>query len=350
MSQKLMCNQLEKGYSMDDNELILFDRLNVIKDVNKLYDLENNSYLSFSGGKDSTILHYLIDLALPNNKIPRVYVNTGIEYKAIVDFVKDLQKEDDRIIIIQPKNNIKQTLEEYGYPFKSKEHSWFVKCYQEHSDEIDKYKEKIENDKSLLSDYEFIHNLPYGVKSTIKYLYGKRERERELYDYKTFPNSLNYQFNKGFQLKISDSCCIELKEKPIAKYEKENNKPHKILGLRKAEGGRRATLGGCKTFKNNKLSFSPLYVVSNEWEQWFIDKYNIKLAKLYYPPYNFERTGCKGCPFSLKLQEQLDTMDEFDMRNERNQCEIIWKPVYQEMRRIGYRLRKEQPYQQEKLF
>ena len=43
----------------------------------KNMNLENNAYISFSGGKDSTILHYLIDLALPNNKIPRVFINTG---------------------------------------------------------------------------------------------------------------------------------------------------------------------------------------------------------------------------------------------------------------------------------
>lgn len=54
-------------------ELLLADRINIIKDINKKFDLENNSYISFSGGKDSTILHYLIDLAMPNNNIPRVF-------------------------------------------------------------------------------------------------------------------------------------------------------------------------------------------------------------------------------------------------------------------------------------
>lgn len=65
----------------------------------------------------------------------------------------------------------------------------------------------------------------------------------------------------------------------------------------------------------------------------------IKLCKLYYPPYNFERTGCKGCPFALKLQDQLDLMQIF-FPAERKQCENIWEPVYNEYRRIGYRLRR----------
>ena len=56
-----------------DYELTLFDRIEVIKTAYEKYDLEHNAYISFSGGKDSTLLHYLIDEALPGNRIPRVY-------------------------------------------------------------------------------------------------------------------------------------------------------------------------------------------------------------------------------------------------------------------------------------
>lgn len=62
-----------------DNELLLFDRINVIKDTINKYG-EDKFYLSFSGGKDSTVLHHLVDMALPNNRIPRVFANTGIEH------------------------------------------------------------------------------------------------------------------------------------------------------------------------------------------------------------------------------------------------------------------------------
>ena len=72
----------------------------------------------------------------------------------------------------------------------------------------------------------------------------------------------------------------------------------------------------------------------------FIEKYNIKLCKLYYPPFDFRRTGCRGCPFSLDLQEQLDKMERL-LPHERKMCETIWKPIYDEYRRIDYRLVKE---------
>ena len=80
-----------------------------------------------------------------------------------------------------------------------------------------------------------------------------------------------------------------------------------------------------------------MLVVDEDFENWFIEKNNIKLCKLYYEPFNFKRTGCKGCPFSLDLQEQLTIMETY-LPNERKQCEIIWGPVYKEYRRLGYRL------------
>ena len=81
---------------MTEFDFILSDRISKIQSMNKQYDLENNAYISFSGGKDSTVLHYLIDEALPNNKIPRVYINTGIEYKEIVAFV-ERERERERV-------------------------------------------------------------------------------------------------------------------------------------------------------------------------------------------------------------------------------------------------------------
>ena len=169
-----------------DNELLLFDRLNVIKDTINKYG-EENFYLSFSGGKDSTILHYLIDMALPNNKIPRVFINTGIEYNMIVSFVKELASNDERFVILAPSKPITQTLNSVGYPFKSKQHSHNIALYQKHREEFENIRKVIDSDTTLLKNYDFIHALSYGIKTLVKYYYGVRERERELYLYNDYP-------------------------------------------------------------------------------------------------------------------------------------------------------------------
>lgn len=285
---------------MEDNELLLFDRLEVIKAT--LKGKENSCYISFSGGKDSCVLSYLIDLALPNNKIPRVFINTGIEYVSIVKFVRDKASYDSRFVIINSSVNIKKMLETKGYPFKSKEHSLKVGAYQKGS----------------------------RTKSILKYKQGGEFG---------CPKSLLYQYDTSFGLKLSSECCNELKKKPIHKWQRLNHKTIAILGLRQSEGGQRANHKGCVVFDkdHNIIKFKPLNPVPSEWEGWFIKKYQIKLCELYYDPYNFKRTGCKGCPYTLDLKEQLETMERL-LPNERKQCELIWQKVYSEYRRIDYRL------------
>ena len=284
-----------------DNELLLFDRLQVIKDTITKYG-EENFYLSFSGGKDSTLLSWLIDEALPGNKIPRVFINTGIEYLMIVDFVKELAAKDDRFVIIQPSKPIKKILEEYGYPFKSKEHSTKLHEWQQ-------------GNRDTKSIKKYISGAPFQC-----------------------PDILLYQFSDNFDLKVSQFCCHKLKKEPAKKWAKENKKSITITGMRREEGGQRTTLGCILTDKNGKVvKFHPLAVVSDEWEDWLIEKEKIALCPLYLHPYNFKRTGCAGCPFNLHLQEQLETMSIF-LPAERRRCEIIWKKVYDEYRRIGFRL------------
>ena len=167
------------------------------------------------------------------------------------------------------------------------------------------------------------------------------ELEKTIYIYistKIVPNCLRYQFINDFKIHCSDKCCYKMKKEPIARWQKESGKSITITGMRKQEGGNRDKITCIVTDKDKKVvKFHPLSVVSEEWEEWFINKYNIELCKLYLPPFNFKRTGCKGCPFALELQQQLDIMSKY-LPNERKQCEIIWKPVYDEYRRINYRL------------
>lgn len=72
--------------------------------------------------------------------------------------------------------------------------------------------------------------------------------------------------------------------------------------------------------------------------EWFIKEHKIELCELYYEPYNFTRTGCLGCPFNIKIQDTLNTLDE-KLPLEKKKAEAIWKEVYQEYRRLNYRLR-----------
>lgn len=110
-------------------------------------------------------------------------------------------------------------------------------------------------------------------------------------------------------------------------------------------GGRR-NRATCLAFQGKHLKrFQPLAVVTDDWEEWFIKEYEVDICDIYKPPYDFIRTGCKGCPFAWNIQNQLDTMQEY-FPEERKQCELIWKPVYEEYRRLRYRLKPLPEYEQ----
>lgn len=298
---------------MTENEFMLADRIAKIKSVNEQQDLEHNAYISFSGGKDSTVLSALIDEALPGNKIPRVYVDTKLDYKMVREFALNKVSNDERFVAVTHNKNIRESLEKDGYPFKSKVHSHSVM-----------YRQRGLDTDYLRFYFRKVDSIPSGA-------------------VRQCPTKLAYQWDFN-DFRISDKCCINMKEEPLKKYQRENKKRIYISGMRGAEGGRRAMNSGCIQMKNGEVtSFNPLFVVTDEFMDWYISERKIELAKVYYPPYNFKRTGCKGCPFALGLQDELDTLERL-LPKERKQCEILWKPVYEEYRRIGYRLRNRGPF------
>ena len=71
-----------------DNETLLFDRLEMIKTTINKYG-EDKFYISFSGGKDSTVLLHVVRSVFPD--VPAVYSNTGLEYPDIRKHVKQFE-------------------------------------------------------------------------------------------------------------------------------------------------------------------------------------------------------------------------------------------------------------------
>ena len=287
---------------MNETEFTIADRVGAIRAMAENHDLEGEAYLSFSGGSDSCLVSCLIDEALPGNRIPRVFINTGVEYNEVLRFVRDLQRKDDRIVFLSPKGSFKKKLEDFGYPFKSKEHSLYLSLYQRDN----------------------------GNDTARKYLSKSRFG---------CPKPLAFQFDPGYHLKVSSACCRENKKKVAHEYERASGRGICMTGMRKAEGGLRASSSGCVVKDNdgNVYRFNPLFPVSDAEKEGMIKALGVRLPSLYYPPFNFKRTGCKGCPYAIDLQRELDLLEEF-FPAERKQCEAIWGPVYDEYRRLGYRL------------
>lgn len=81
---------------------------------------EGDVYISFSGGKDSTVLLDIARQMYPN--IEAVFCDTGLEYPENKKFVKT----KENVNIIKPKVNFKDVISKYGYPIISKEQSHYI--------------------------------------------------------------------------------------------------------------------------------------------------------------------------------------------------------------------------------
>lgn len=234
---------------------------------------ENGTYISFSGGKDSTVLLDIVRSIYPN--IEAVFINTGLEYPEIYKFVKTFKN----VTILKPEMNFKQVINTYGYPVISKENSQYI--------------------------YEIRHST-------------KKMRQRRLYgDSKgrfKLPNKYHYLIDAPFE--ISNKCCEVMKKRPVKKFEKETGKVP-IIGTMAEESSLRQQSylqHGCNAFESKRPVSTPLGFWKQQDILEYIYKNDLKIASVYgeiiedrnlldectYSTTGCERTGCIYCLYGIQ--------------------------------------------------
>lgn len=135
-------------------------------------------YLSFSGGKDSTVLLDIVNGMYPD--IPAVFCDTGLEYPEVRKFA--IEHAD---IVIKPDMNFKQVIEKYGYPFPSKEQALYIRQYRHSTPKMRKLRWE-------------------GYPPNGRFCIAKRWR---------------YLVNAPFE--FSEQCCDVMKKRPFHRFERE---------------------------------------------------------------------------------------------------------------------------------
>ena len=264
--------------------------------------VDGQVYVSFSGGKDSTVLKHIVDSMYDD--VPSLFVNTGLEYPEIQKFAMS-QKN---VVTVRPEMRFDEVLKKYGYPAVSKEVS---QC-------VEQAKKNIQ---------------------TGKYTYRIKKLNNELLDKEGKPSRYNipqWRFLLDADFDISHQCCNVMKKKPAKAYEKQTGRKA-IIGTLAQESRLRQQKwiqNGCNAFESKRPTSQPLSFWTEQDILHYIKKYDVPYCSVYgdiqikqsedtekgqinlidyldcYEPEDLlettgcDRTGCIFCMFGCHLEKE----------------------------------------------
>ena len=240
-------------------------------------------YISFSGGKDSTVLKHIVDSMYDD--IPAVFVNTGLEYPEIQKFAIS-QKN---VVTVRPEMRFDEVIKKYGYPVVSKEVAQTV--------------------------WEAKKNAKTG-----KYAYRIKKLNGELLDKNGKLSTYNipkWKFLLDAPYDISHKCCDVMKKRPAKTYERKTGRKA-IIGTLASESTLRKTQWvkyGCNAFESKRPTSQPLSFWTEQDILNYIKQFDVPYCSVYgdIVPDNegtllkttgCDRTGCIFCMFGCHLEKE----------------------------------------------
>lgn len=265
-------------------------------------------YVSFSGGKDSTVLKHIVDQMYDN--IPAVFVNTGLEYPEIQTFVREIKAGkyecfNPDVEIIRPDMRFDEVIKRYGYPVISKRVA----------DTVEGARRNPNSSRMRCLNGEF------G---------GRTDGKPSKFDMPQWKFLLDADFP------ISAKCCDIMKKHPMKGYAKRTGRVPMIGILAgESEVRKREWLhNGCNAFNTSQPQSRPLSFWTEQDILHYIKEYNVPYCPVYgdiqvkrkadsidgqinlidylecYEPEDTlettgcNRTGCMFCMFGCHLEKE----------------------------------------------
>lgn len=256
---------------------------------------------TISGGADSDIVLDICTKCDMDKKIEFVWFDTGLEYQATKEHLEYLKKKYN--IEIQERKAIKsipKCCKEYGLPFVSKQVSEFISRLQRHN-----FKWEDRPFAELYEEYPKCKSAlcwwcnEWGEKSQFNISQNKWLKEFLV----AIPPVIS----------ISNKCCQYAKKDVLHKLIDEVGYDLNISGVRKGEGGARATAyKSCFTQKDSSCdNYRPIWWYLNDTKITYEMHYGVKHSRCY-SEYGLKRTGCAGCPFGRDFEFELEVIREYE--------------------------------------
>ena len=243
--------------------------LKVVRTKQKIRDWyehwQGDVYVSFSGGKDSTVLVDIVKEMYP--EVPAVFCDTGLEYPEVREFAMG-----NADVVLRPDMNFKQVIEKYGYPFPSKEQALYIRQYRHSTPKMRKLRWE-------------------GRSSNGRFCIAKRWR---------------YLVDAPFE--FSEQCCDVMKKRPFHRFEKESGLKPMIATMADESRLRfqEYMQHGCNSFDAKRVKSTPLGFWTENDILCYLRETGIGYAGCYGEIVGEEgnlhvtgtkRTGCMFCMF-----------------------------------------------------
>lgn len=263
-------------------------------------------YVSFSGGKDSTVLAHIVHEYYP--EVPLVFVNTGLEYPEIQVFARKMGAT-----FLRPKMQFSEVISTYGYPLISKENA-----------EAIYYARRIQNshaEKTVQIKRQQLNNnyqKEQPSRETDRRMTQLNWRRDSLQGVGSFSDGTSI-FNREkwlplcqeTQFMISHKCCSVMKKSPMGIYQRKE-KLLPIIGTLAEESKLREQAWvrkGCNSFEGSKKSSQPMSFWLEQDVLRYIYENSLEIAEVYGDivavgddgfeytpsPLNCDKLKCSGC-------------------------------------------------------
>lgn len=304
--------------------------------IGKCYQQINNHdkpVVSVSGGWDSDDMVDLITRCGGREKSTFVFFNTGLEYDATKQQIKHLEeKYGIEVQILPPIKPIPLCVREYGQPFWSKRASEYIYRLQRHN-----FQWEDEPFDVLLEKYP-------RCKAALRWWCNawpvKDNGQNSNFNISYIPWLREFMIENPPDFKISAKCCTYAKKEPVRKFMEAGDFDLNCTGIRKAEGGARAT--AYRTCYTQALAgpdqYRPLF--------WFSDADKVEYDQHYgvthsdcYKVWGLDRTGCAGCPFGKDFEKELAAAEKYEPKFHKAMLKVFGKSYDYTRRFLEFRER-----------
>lgn len=198
-------------------------------------------YISFSGGKDSTVLMDIIRNDMRERDIPAMFVDVPTQYPELREFAKTW----DNVEIVRPKISFMEVCEKYGFPLISKEVSESVYGARKYLTELEKEIESLQTDRqtdscriniSTIKSVELANILNERMKGRLggnnlrlAIMLGMYTKDSKIKanipsDERSTFSQEKYKFFLEAPYDISNMCCRIMKKNPAHDYHKQTGR------------------------------------------------------------------------------------------------------------------------------